>query len=58
MYDLSNKKIWVVGHRSMVGSALVRRLRCRALRQWRQLAGRTRSADREPASAQKYGISR
>ncbi|EJC69591.1 nucleoside-diphosphate-sugar epimerase [Rhizobium leguminosarum bv. viciae WSM1455] len=27
MYDLSNKKIWVAGHRGMVGSALVRRLR-------------------------------
>ncbi|MBY5806075.1 GDP-L-fucose synthase [Rhizobium ruizarguesonis] len=26
MYDLSNKKIWVAGHRGMVGSALVRRL--------------------------------
>lgn len=27
MYDLSNKKIWVAGHRGMVGSALLRRLR-------------------------------
>ncbi|TAX70657.1 GDP-L-fucose synthase [Rhizobium leguminosarum] len=26
MYDLSNKKIWIAGHRGMVGSALVRRL--------------------------------
>ncbi|MBX4994120.1 GDP-L-fucose synthase [Rhizobium binae] len=26
MYDLSNKKIWVAGHRGMVGSAIVRRL--------------------------------
>ncbi|MBY5717861.1 GDP-L-fucose synthase [Rhizobium leguminosarum] len=26
MYDLSNKEIWVAGHRGMVGSALVRRL--------------------------------
>jgi GDP-L-fucose synthase len=26
VYDLSNKKIWVAGHRGMVGSALVRRL--------------------------------
>ncbi|NKL76533.1 GDP-L-fucose synthase [Rhizobium leguminosarum] len=26
MYDLSNKKVWVAGHRGMVGSALVRRL--------------------------------
>lgn len=26
MFDLSNKKIWVAGHRGMVGSALVRRL--------------------------------
>lgn len=26
MSDLSNKKIWVAGHRGMVGSALVRRL--------------------------------
>jgi len=27
VYDLSNKKIWVAGHRGMVGSALLRRLR-------------------------------
>ncbi|ANL26685.1 GDP-L-fucose synthase protein [Rhizobium phaseoli] len=26
MFDLSNKKIWVAGHRGMVGSALMRRL--------------------------------
>ena len=26
MFDLSGRKIWVAGHRGMVGSALVRRL--------------------------------
>lgn len=33
-YDLSNKKIWVAGHRGMVGSAIVQRLQlenCRVL---------------------------
>ncbi|MBY3313102.1 GDP-L-fucose synthase [Rhizobium laguerreae] len=39
MYDLSDKKIWVAGHRGMVGSALVRRLRsekCRVITATRQ----------------------
>ncbi|TBY79761.1 GDP-L-fucose synthase [Rhizobium leguminosarum bv. viciae] len=39
MYDLSNKKVWVAGHRGMVGSALVRRLRsenCRVITATRQ----------------------
>ncbi|MBC7519762.1 MAG: NAD-dependent epimerase/dehydratase family protein, partial [Sandarakinorhabdus sp.] len=26
MFDLSGRRIWVAGHRGMVGSALVRRL--------------------------------
>lgn len=28
MYDLAEKKVWVAGHRGMVGSAVVRRLAC------------------------------
>lgn len=28
IYDLSGKKIWIAGHRGMVGGALVRRLAC------------------------------
>ena len=27
MFDISNKKIWVAGHKGMVGSAIVRRLK-------------------------------
>jgi GDP-L-fucose synthase len=27
VYALSNKRVWVAGHRGMVGSAIVRRLR-------------------------------
>lgn len=58
MYDLKNKRVFVAGHRGMVGSAVVRRLeseRCETLTAGRdelnlldQAAVRTWMADRKP----------
>lgn len=50
MYDLSGKRIWVAGHRGMVGSAVVRRLaseNCTVLTATRQEVDLTRQADVE-----------
>ena len=50
MYDLNGKRIWVAGHRGMVGSAVVRRLAgedCTVLTATRQEVDLTRHADVE-----------
>ena len=50
MYDLTGKRIWVAGHRGMVGSAVVRRLaseNCTVLTATRQEVDLTRQADVE-----------
>ena len=50
MYDLNGKRIWVAGHRGMVGSAVVRRLaseNCTVLTATRQEVDLTRQADVE-----------
>ena len=50
MYDLNGKRIWVAGHRGMVGSAVVRRLaseNCTVLTGTRQEVDLTRLADVE-----------
>ncbi|MBY5445270.1 GDP-L-fucose synthase [Rhizobium leguminosarum] len=50
MYDLSNKKIWVAGHRGMVGSALVRRLQsedCKVITATRREVDLTRQEEVE-----------
>ena len=50
MYDLNGKRIWVAGHRGMVGSAVVRRLaseNCTILTATRQDVDLTRQADVE-----------
>lgn len=50
IYDLSGKRVWVAGHRGMVGSALVRRLaaeKCTVLTATRSELDLTRQADVE-----------
>jgi len=50
VYDLRGKRVWVAGHRGMVGSAVVRRLRetdCSVLTADRQTLDLTRQADVE-----------
>lgn len=50
MYDLKGKRIWVAGHRGMVGSAVVRRLeseKCTVLTAPREEVDLTRQADVE-----------
>jgi len=50
VYDLNGKRIWVAGHRGMVGSAVVRRLAsetCTVLTATRQEVDLTRQADVE-----------
>jgi len=50
VYDLNGKRIWVAGHRGMVGSAVVRRLaseNCTVLTATRQEVDLTRQADVE-----------
>ncbi|NOX41213.1 MAG: GDP-L-fucose synthase [Alphaproteobacteria bacterium] len=50
IYRLSNKRVWVAGHRGMVGSALVRRLKrenCHILTATRQEADLTRQQEVE-----------
>jgi len=50
LYDLAGKRVWVAGHRGMVGSALVRRLKregCEILTAGREDADLTRQADTE-----------
>ena len=50
MYDLSGKRIWVAGHRGMVGGAIVRRLRsedCQVLTAGRERADLTRQSEVE-----------
>lgn len=47
MYDLAGKRVWVAGHRGMVGSALVRRLQgegCELLTAGREVLDLTRQA--------------
>ncbi len=49
-YDLSGKRIWVAGHRGMVGGALVRRLAtedCEVITAGREVVDLTRQADVE-----------
>ena len=50
LYDLAGKRVWVAGHRGMVGSALVRRLEgegCELLTAGREDADLTRQAETE-----------
>ena len=50
LYDLAGKRVWVAGHRGMVGSALVRRLEaegCEILTAGREDADLTRQAETE-----------
>ncbi len=50
VYDLSGKRVYVAGHRGMVGSALVRRLEaedCEVLRVGRNEVDSRRQADVE-----------
>jgi len=50
MYDLAGKRIWVAGHRGMVGSAVVRRLageNCEVITAGRDVADLRRQADVE-----------
>ena len=50
IYEVSGKRVWVAGHRGMVGSAVVRRLSeagCEILTATRQEVDLTRQADVE-----------
>ena len=50
LYDLSGKRVWVAGHRGMVGSAIVRRLAdmgCEVLTVGRDIADLRRQAEIE-----------
>lgn len=50
MYDLSGKRVWVAGHRGMVGGAVVRRLaseRCEVITIGREVVDLTRQAEVE-----------
>lgn len=50
IYDLTGKKVWVAGHRGMVGGALVRRLaqeRCEVITAGRDVVDLTRQAEVE-----------
>ncbi|MEO0981646.1 MAG: GDP-L-fucose synthase [Pseudomonadota bacterium] len=54
MYDLSGKRIWVAGHRGMVGAALTRRLAaedCEVITAGRERADLTRQAEVEAVLA-------
>jgi GDP-L-fucose synthase len=55
MYDLTGKRIWVAGHRGMVGAAVVRRLgqeNCEILTAGREEADLTRQAEAETLVAE------